>query len=180
MAHRTDLNTLTPAERTQLINLMLNYLTDAVVADHMSIVHSGLELFTGHRAYLLGMENYLTANGGGAFAPLPFWNSASPIPAEFNVVKNPGLARPPLVNLNPGTRQRAMLRSCGAARLCASWGSNPGRSPDFRPRCPTPSRHSRLWPTSCFRGGAESAVMENNPADAPARIIRVSPALTTV
>ncbi len=176
MAHRTDLNTLTPAERTQLINLMLNYLTDAVVADHMFIVHSGL-----------CSPGIPPAHGElphrerrRAFAPLPFWNSANPIPAGFNVVKNPGLARPPLVNLNPGTRQRAMLRSCGAARLCASWGSNPGRSPDFRPRCPTPSRHSRLWPTSCFRGGAESAVMENNPADAPARIIRVSPALTTV
>jgi hypothetical protein len=81
---------------------MLNYLTDAVVADHVSIVHSGLELFTGHRAYLLGMENYLTANGAGAFVPLPFWNSATAIPPEFNVVKNPGPARPPLVNLNPG------------------------------------------------------------------------------
>lgn len=102
MAHRADLNTLTPPERTQLVNLMLNYLTDAIVADHMSIVHSGLELFTGHRAYLLGMENYLTANGGGAFAPLPFWNPANPIPVEFSVVKNPGPARPPLVNLNPG------------------------------------------------------------------------------
>ncbi len=102
MAHRADLNTLTAAERTQLVNLMLNYLTDAVVADHMSIVHSGLELFIGHRAYLLGMENYLSGNGGGAFVPLPFWNSASPIPPEFNVVKNPGPSRPPLVNLNPG------------------------------------------------------------------------------
>jgi Common central domain of tyrosinase len=102
MAHRADLNTLTAVPRTPLANLMLNYLTDAVVADHVSIVHSGLELFTGHRAYLLGMENYLTANGGGAFVPLPFWNSASPIPPEFNVVKNPGPSRPPLTNLNPG------------------------------------------------------------------------------
>lgn len=102
MSHRADLNTLSPANRTQLVNLMLAYLTDAVVADHVSIVHSGLELFTGHRAYLLGMENYLTANGGAAFVPLPLWNPANPIPPEFNVVKNPGPARPPLVNLNPG------------------------------------------------------------------------------
>jgi hypothetical protein len=67
MAHRADLNALTAAERTKLVNFMLSYLSDAVVADHVSIVHSGLELFTGHRAYLLGMENYLTANGGGAW-----------------------------------------------------------------------------------------------------------------
>ncbi|HEU5319328.1 MAG TPA: tyrosinase family protein [Methylomirabilota bacterium] len=101
MAHRSDLNTLTPPQRTQLVNLMLSYLTDAVVADHVSIVHSGLELFTGHRAYLLGMENFLLASGGAAFVPLPFWNSATPIPSEFNVVKNPGPGRPPLQNLNP-------------------------------------------------------------------------------
>jgi hypothetical protein len=101
MAHRADLNSLTAAQRTQLVNLMLNYLTDPVVADHVNIIHSGLELFTGHRAYILGMENYLAANGGAAFVPLPFWNPATPIPAEFNVVKNQGPARPPLVNLNP-------------------------------------------------------------------------------
>jgi hypothetical protein len=102
MAHRADLNSLTPAERTQLVNLILNYLTDSVVADHVSIVHSGLELFTGHRAYILGLESYLLANGGAPFVPLPFWNSADPIPPEFNAVKNPGPGRPPLVNLNPG------------------------------------------------------------------------------
>lgn len=56
MAHRADLNTLTPAQRTQLVNLMLGYLTDAVVADHTSIIHSGLELFTGHRAYILAIR----------------------------------------------------------------------------------------------------------------------------
>jgi hypothetical protein len=59
------------------------------------------ELFTDHRAYLLGMENFLSANGGAAFNPLPFWNSTSPIPPEFSVVKNPGPARPALGNLNP-------------------------------------------------------------------------------
>ncbi len=101
MAHRADLNTLSPAQRTQLVNLMLNYLTDPVVAAHTSIIHSGVEIFTGHRAYVAGMEAYLSANGGAAFDPLPVWNSANPIPPEFNVVKNPGPSRPPLVNLNP-------------------------------------------------------------------------------
>ena len=50
---------------------MLPYLTDAVVADHMSIFRSGLEFFTGHRAYIADMETYLGANEGGAFVPLP-------------------------------------------------------------------------------------------------------------
>jgi hypothetical protein len=109
MAHRADLNSLSAAQRTQLVNLMLNYLTDAVVADHVNIIHSGLEIFTGHRAYILGMENYLTANGGGAFVPLPFWDSASQIPAEFNIVKNQGPTRPPLANLNPNIPKPAQF-----------------------------------------------------------------------
>lgn len=103
MAHRQDLNTLSPADRLALVDLMLAYLSDDVVDDHMSIVHSGVELFTGHRAYIAGMESFLSANGGAAYVPLPYWNSANPIPAEFNVVKpeDDGTPRPPLVNLNP-------------------------------------------------------------------------------
>jgi len=55
------------------------------------------------------MEAYLAANGGGAFVPLPLWNSANPIPPEFNVVKNPGPTRPPLANLNPNTPKPAQF-----------------------------------------------------------------------
>jgi hypothetical protein len=49
------------------------------------------------------METWLSAKGGAAFVPLPFWNSANSIPQEFNVVKpeDDGTPRPPLVNLNP-------------------------------------------------------------------------------
>lgn len=103
MAHRADLNSLAPAARQQLVNLMLQYIDDAVVADHMNIIHSGLQLFTGHRAYIAGLEAFLLANGGSAFVPLPLWNPSSPIPPEFNVVKtqDDGTPRPPLVNLNP-------------------------------------------------------------------------------
>ncbi len=103
MAHRADLNSLSPVDRQTLVNLMLNYLTDAVVAQHASIVHSGLSLFTGHRAYIAGMETFLSANGGGAFVPLPQWNPINPIPPEFNVVKpeDDSTPRPALINLNP-------------------------------------------------------------------------------
>lgn len=82
---------------------MLQYIDDAVVVDHMNIIHFGLQLFTGHRAYIAGMETFLLANGGSAFVPLPLWNPSSPIPSEFNVVKtqDDGTPRPPLVNLNP-------------------------------------------------------------------------------
>ncbi len=103
MAHRQDLNTLSSAERQDLVDLMLAYIDDDIVDDHMQIIHSGVEIFTGHRAYIMAMENWLVANGGAAFVPLPFWNSANPIPAEFDVVKaeDDGTVRPPLVNLNP-------------------------------------------------------------------------------
>lgn len=103
MAHRPNLNSLTAAGRQTLVDLMLQYLTDAVVANHTSIVHGGEEIFTGHRAYIAGMEAFLAANGGGQSVPLPKWDPATPIPAEFNVVRDQdnGTPRPPLQNPNP-------------------------------------------------------------------------------
>lgn len=103
MAHRADLDTLSAGDRQFLVNLMLPYLTDAVVAAHVNIIHSGLELFTGHRAYIADLESHLSANGGAGFVPLPMWDPAKPIPPEFNVVKpqDDSTPRPPLINLNP-------------------------------------------------------------------------------
>lgn len=72
MVHRKDLNEISPRERQNLVELMLNYITDSVVEDHMDIIHSGIDLFTGHRAYIAGMEEYLSANGGTKFTPLHF------------------------------------------------------------------------------------------------------------
>lgn len=103
MTHRANLNSLSPASRQNLVTLMLQYITDPVVDNHMNIIHSGLDLFVGHRAYIAGMEAYLAANNGGQFAPLPLWDPATPIPPEFNVVKpdDAGNPRLPLQNLNP-------------------------------------------------------------------------------
>jgi hypothetical protein len=100
---RADLNTLSAANRTNLVNLILSYLNDAVVAAHTTIIHNDIHIFTGHRTYIEGLEAFLAANGGGQFVPLPKWDPAKPIPAEFNVVKprDNGTQRNPLVNLNP-------------------------------------------------------------------------------
>lgn len=100
---RKNLNGLSSAERQDLVNRMLPFITDAVVTDHTHIIHSGSQLFEGHRAFIGRMETYLQQNGGGAFVPLPFWNPADPIPAEFNVVKpkDNGTPYAKLVNLNP-------------------------------------------------------------------------------
>jgi hypothetical protein len=104
MSHRRDLNNdLSPQERTSLINLMLDFLNDSIVAEHTTIIHNDVHIFTGHRQYIERLENFLNSNGGGHFVPLPMWNPANPIPAEFNIVKarDNGTLRQPLANLNP-------------------------------------------------------------------------------
>src|SRR3990172_9217602 len=114
MTHRADLNTdFASGDRQALVSLMLQYIDDGVVAAHMNIIHGGVDLFTGHRAYIAGMEAYLANNGGGRFVPLPLWDPASPIPAEFNVVKadDSGNPRPALVNLAPNMPLPTMFRS---------------------------------------------------------------------
>lgn len=102
MGHRRNLNNLRPADRQALANLMMSYLTDAVVDEHPALDHFDVHIFTHHRRYIEKMELWLSANGGARFVPLPYWDSATPIPPEFNVVKqSPGRNRPPLQNLNP-------------------------------------------------------------------------------
>lgn len=104
MPRRSDLNGFSPQERQTLVNLMLQYLTnDIVVSGHRDINHETEDLFIGHRKYIEGMESFLSSKGAGQFVLLPKWDTASPIPAEFNVVKpqDDGTARPALVNLNP-------------------------------------------------------------------------------
>src|SRR5262245_7466602 len=103
MGHRSDLNALPASERQALVNLILQYLNDQVIADHLNIVHSGEQLFIGHRAYIGGLETWLGQQGASRFVPLPAWDPANPIPAEFNAVKptDAGVPRPALRNLNP-------------------------------------------------------------------------------
>jgi hypothetical protein len=103
MAHRIGLSSVDAVERQTLVGLMLTYLTDDVVDDHVRIVHSGVDFFIGYRAYLGGMEAWLAANGGARFVPLPEWTPDNPIPDEFDVVRDmdDGTPRLPLVNLNP-------------------------------------------------------------------------------
>jgi hypothetical protein len=103
LAHRIGLNDVGAADRSALVGLMLTYLTDDVVDDHLAIVHSGVDFFTGYRAYVGTMEAWLAGNGGARFVPLPEWIPDNPIPVEFDVVRDTddGTPRLPLVNLNP-------------------------------------------------------------------------------
>ena len=135
MGHRRDLNTLSSGERTTLVNLMLNYINDAVVWSHNPnnpnaiVHHEGEHGFTTHRSFIGLLEDWLASNGGGRFVPLPMWNPANPIPAEFNVVKptDTGVARPPLVNLNPNLPRPAGLNPpalCGIADATTLWNDH--------------------------------------------------------
>src|SRR6266851_1111660 len=132
MGHRPDLNSLPAASRTNLRNLMLTYINYAVVWAHNPsnpnaiVHHMGEHAFITHRNFIGDLENWLAVTGSGEFVPLPSWNPANPIPAEFNIVKaqDNGTPRPPLVNLNPGLGKPAGLvppALCGIGDAGSLW-----------------------------------------------------------
>ena len=135
MSHRRSLNSLSVAERNTLVGLMLNYINDAVVWSHNPnnpaavVHHTGEHAFITHRNFIGDMEAWLATHGGGQFVPLPSWNPANPIPAEFNVVKpqDNGTPRPALVNLNPNRPKPPGLNPpalCGIANADVLWDAN--------------------------------------------------------
>lgn len=88
MPRRKDLNNdFSAAERTTLVNLILQYLNEAVVAAHVTITHNDIHLFTGHRDYIAELERYLQSAGAAQFVPLPKWNPVNEVPIEFRVMK---------------------------------------------------------------------------------------------
>ncbi len=84
---RPDIYSFTSTERTQLRNLIMNYISDPIVSEHMAnmnVAHSyQLSFLTWHRDYIGGLENYLRNNGWGQFVPLPSWNPNTSIPSQF-------------------------------------------------------------------------------------------------
>lgn len=97
--HRRNLNDLTQADRKDLSKLIQDYVTPAVVQDHVQNGHLiPANFLSWHRNYLMGLENYLQAKGHTKFVPLPAWDPSTQIPEEFNV-PNRGPDR--LEELNP-------------------------------------------------------------------------------
>ncbi len=94
--HRPDLNALPAGQRTQLAQLIQQYVTPAIVSQHLNAppaVHSvGAEFLSWHRTYIAGLENFLVSQGHPEWSPLPEWNPANAIPAEFNI-PNAGAGR---------------------------------------------------------------------------------------
>jgi hypothetical protein len=109
---RPNLNALSPADRAELANLILGYINDDLLEAHLTwhqrargnaTIHFG-EFFGFHRRMIGSLENFLSANGGERFTPLPYWDPDEPIPSEFFYAVKPsddGTERPPLENPGP-------------------------------------------------------------------------------
>jgi len=86
---RPDINSFTSTQRTQLRNLIIDYVSannDAVINEHQTSpgIHNYDEVFlTWHREYIAGLESYLMSNGGSQFVPLPAYNPNGCIPDEL-------------------------------------------------------------------------------------------------
>lgn len=92
---RPNITSFTSAQRTQLANLMMEYITPAVIEDHcimtMGIddIHNDFNFLPFHRTYIEKMEDWLKLQPGGAiFVPLPYWNPelAGGLPIELRVI----------------------------------------------------------------------------------------------
>ncbi len=100
---RLNLNNLSSREREELAELIQVYATPRVVEEHWNAALAGVHenpvtFLSFHRGYLNNLETYLRAEGHPEWVPLPAWNPAEPIPAEFNIPDTgPGRLR----NLDP-------------------------------------------------------------------------------
>lgn len=92
---RADIYSFTPAERTMLVNAMMEYIDADVVKRHCDHhmttgghIHSDFDFLPFHRTYLEGMEDYLLSKGTAyhIFVPLPRWDPSTPVPTEFQVI----------------------------------------------------------------------------------------------
>lgn len=97
---RPDLITdFTPAQRTNLANLMMDYITPQIVQYHCDYInqtggeqtdiHSDFDFLPFHRVYIEGMEDFLIQQGHSEFVPLPAWNPEDCTPIELQVI-DPG------------------------------------------------------------------------------------------
>lgn len=99
--HRRSLSSVSPKDRAALAGLIQQYVTPAIVSQHLTTpdIHGGATFLSWHRNYLVGLENFLLAQGRPDFVPLPAWDPSEPIPSEFNIPDSgPGA----LQNLDPG------------------------------------------------------------------------------
>ena len=104
--HRREVNTLSPAQRTRLHQLIDAFIASPAdpVTEHASVPPPSIhdERFIAWHLYFVGkLEDWLVINGGAEFVPLPYWYPALPIPTELNE-GNDSPALPLPAHLRPG------------------------------------------------------------------------------
>lgn len=92
---RPNVANFTPAQRTQLVNAMMEYIDNTSVGKHCihmmttgGHIHSDWDFLPFHRTYIEGMEDYIKSKGSAydIFVPLPKWDPSTPVPLELRVV----------------------------------------------------------------------------------------------
>jgi hypothetical protein len=104
--NRLSISSLPPSDRQQLANLFLQFVTQGFLDEHQAWHRRAIvdprvhdrEFFGFHRRMIENLENFLNVNGAGAYVPIPYWNPAEVIPAEFRIVLQ---GFPPLRNYGP-------------------------------------------------------------------------------
>jgi hypothetical protein len=107
LGDRADLTTLPAADQQELANLLSEYLTGEIVAEHDlngGFWHNGPGFIPAHRGYIGGFEIWMiNVKGISKYVPLPKWNPALPIPAAFQPVDHEACtAAGAIPGTNPG------------------------------------------------------------------------------
>jgi len=89
LGQRSNIDNFTASERAELRDLMMEYITDDIVQEHMGAMQTAhnyqTEFLRWHRNYIADMEVWLENNGGSRYVPLPMWDpETNSIPAEFS------------------------------------------------------------------------------------------------
>jgi concanavalin A-like lectin/glucanase superfamily protein/tyrosinase-like protein len=158
---RPDLNDdFTPAERATLASSMQDFLQGPVLNMHLTTpgIHGSSLFLPWHREYISDLENFLIAEGHPEFVPLPKWDPAKPIPAEFTAVDS-DCSSPPscsaLANTNPNLPLPSNLTP---ANICKNYST----AEDLRLGPPNPGLESWHNGVHVSIGGAMGAF--NSPA----------------
>jgi len=133
--HRRDLSSLTSTERTELANLIRNYVTQTVLDEHQAwhAIHgpggtrgvgSGERFLAFHRNFIGKLEDHLIAENQNQYVPLPTWNPANRIPSEFSHpgrnTDNPQLPVPSWATASGGTTRDPLFDHTSLSQFTSS------------------------------------------------------------
>ncbi len=141
---RRDITTFTAAERLQLRQLIMQWITTSAptpMAKHLAVigplptgVHCQVTSFlTWHRTFLDELETWLMGQPNGSkYVPLPKWSPTTMIPAEFyNGLVSPGSAVAPgyaaLTNQTPNIGNYNFTRFTNPSTICNYTAGNQAR-----------------------------------------------------